>query len=370
MAFICSLLLFVILLGVVVVVHELGHLVVARASGVFCEAFSFGFGPVLLAKKDKKETEWRLSLFPLGGYLKMFGDADVSSVREVIPAGYTEDDMERMSVHRKKPWQRLLISAGGPFANFILSVFVIFTLSLMQGIPEHTNTISVKDENSLAYTSGLRDGDVIVEANGSKINNFEELKSQIVASRGTTLKLLLQRNGETEELSIDMFTEEDGKVIPVEVLGITPQALVYKNASIAAAAKVSVTLTYFMAYENIRTVFKVITRQASYKNVGGLISIFKVSERSAEAGFFSFILMIAMISSVLGAVNLLPIPMLDGGAIVIAIVECVLGRPLNKKFVEFIFIVGLVVVASLMLLGTWNDLVNCKIFNWLETLFK
>jgi regulator of sigma E protease len=370
MGLICSLLLFVILLGVVVVVHELGHLVIARINGVFCEAFSFGFGPVLFARKDKKRTEWRLSLLPLGGYVKMFGDADVASVKEVIPAGYTENDMEKMSLHRKKPWQKLLISAGGPLANFLFSVFVVFTLSLIQGIPEYGNTISVSDEGSLAYISGLRDGDVIVEANGSSINSFEELKSKIIESRGAKLSLRLQRDGVVEEIDIDMFKEEDGKLIPITVLGVAPQKFIYKKVSIITAAKAAVISTYFTACENIKAIFKVVTMQISHKNVGGLISIFKVSANSAEAGFFSFVLMIAMISSTLGAVNLLPVPILDGGAVVISAIEWIVGRPLNKKFVESMFVIGLIVVVSLMLLGTWNDLVNCKFFSWLETLFK
>ena len=370
MPYLLSTLTFFLLLGVVVVVHELGHLVVARMNGVFCEAFSFGFGNVLFKKKDKKGTEWRLSLYPLGGYVKMLGDADVSSVREVMPEGYTEEDMERMSVHRKKPWQKLLIAAGGPFANFIFAILVLFTLSTINGIPEYDNTITVMSEQNLAYKSGLRTGDVITKANGVEIKNFMDIVQQVKTSAGQALKLELTRNGETKEFNIKMFEETGDEVKPIHNLGISPKGFKYKKVSILQAANSAILTTWHLAYSNITAVCKIATGSMSTKNVGGIISIFKVSSDSAEAGIASFITMIAMISVILGAINLLPIPVLDGGSIAIAAIEWIIGKPLNKKFVNVIFTIGLVAVVGLMVLGMWNDLVNIKFFSWLESLIK
>ena len=370
MPYLLSTLTFFLLLGVVVVVHELGHLVVARMNGVFCEAFSFGFGNVLFKKKDKKGTEWRLSLYPLGGYVKMLGDADVSSVREVMPEGYTEEDMERMSVHRKKPWQKLLIAAGGPFANFIFAILVLFTLSTINGIPEYDNTITVMSEQNLAYKSGLRTGDVITKANGVEIKNFMDIAQQVKTSAGQALKLELTRNGETKEFNIKMFEEAGDEVKPIHNLGISPKGFKYKKVSILQAANSAILTTWHLAYSNIAAVCKIATGSMSTKNVGGIISIFKVSSDSAEAGIASFITMIAMISVILGAINLLPIPVLDGGSIAIAAIEWIIGKPLNKKFVNVIFTIGLVAVVGLMVLGMWNDLVNIKFFSWLESLIK
>lgn len=359
-----------ILLGVVVVVHELGHLIVARANGVFCEAFSFGFGPVLFAKKDKKGTEWRFSLFPLGGYVKMFGDADASSVKETIPQGYSEEDMERMSAHRKKPWQRLLIAAGGPVANFIFAVFVFFSLSAINGVPEYNTTVTVVSEDSLAYVSGLRTGDTITKANNVDVSGFGDLANQIKKSVGKELSLELKRENTIQTLNIKMFKEENGAIVPVSAIGISPKGFYYKKVSIFESACSAVLGTYRIASENIKAIFKIVTAQMSTKNVGGIVSIFKISSESAEAGFASFIMMIAMISTILGAVNLLPIPVLDGGSIVISAIEWIIGKPLNKNFVNSIFMIGLFIVMGLMLLGIWNDLSNCKFFSWLENLFK
>lgn len=370
MSTVLSLIYFVILLGVVVFVHELGHLIIARANGVFCEAFSFGFGPVLFSRKDSKGTEWRVSALPLGGYVKMLGDADVSSVREVIPEGYTEEDMEKMSAHRKKPWQRLLIAAGGPFANFIFSILVLFSLSVINGNPEYTNEITVVNEDCLASESGLKTGDAIIKANGVEIKDFADLKNQISESKGKELKLDVKRNDTIEHFDIKMFKEENGEIKPIATLGISPYNFTYKRVSVLEAAKSAVVATYTIASENIKAIFKIAATKMSTKNVGGIISIFKISTSSAEAGLVNFILMIAMISTVLGAINLLPIPVLDGGSIVISAIEWLIGKPLNKKFVEVIFMIGLTIIVGLMFLGIWNDLANCKFFIWLENLVK
>ena len=370
MPYLLSTLTFFLLLSVVVVVHELGHLIIARMNGVFCEAFSFGFGNVLFKKKDKKGTEWRISLYPLGGYVKMLGDADVSSVREVMPEGYTEEDMERMSVHRKKPWQKLLIAAGGPFANFVFAILVLFTLSTINGVPEYDNTVTVVSEQNLAYKSGLRTGDTITKANGIEVNNFMDIAKQVKTSAGKDLKLEVMRDGETKELNIEMFEQTDGEIKPIQSLGISPKGFKYKKVSILKSAQSAILTTWHLASSNISAICKIATGSMSTKNVGGIISIFKVSSDSAEAGLVSFITMIAMISIILGAINLLPIPVLDGGSIAISVIEWIIGRPLNKKFVNVIFTVGLVAVVGLMLLGMWNDLVSIKFFSWVESLIK
>ena len=370
MPFLLSTVTFLVLIGVVVVVHELGHLIVARMNGVFCEAFSLGFGSVLFKKKDKRGTEWRISLLPLGGYVKMLGDADVSSVREVIPEGYTEEDMERMSAHRKKPWQQLLIAAGGPFANFIFAIFAFFALSTINGLPEYSNTISVATEQNLAYKAGLRSGDTIVKANDVDVSNFTDIVNQVKRSVGKSLKLDILRHNTPITLDIEMYEKEGTKVKPISSLGISPKGYKYRKVTVWKALSSSVKITYNVAYKNMEGIFKMATGAMSTKNVGGIISIFKVSSDSAEAGISSFVTMIAMISVILGAINLLPIPVLDGGMVAISMIEWVIGRPLNKKLVNTIFTIGMIAVMGLMLLGMWNDLVNIKVFSWMENLFK
>ena len=198
MSVLISILAFVILLAILVGFHEYGHLLIARSNGVFCEAFSLGMGPVLWEKADKYGTKWRISLLPIGGYVKMFGDADATSVKECIPEGYTEEDMQKMSAFRKKPWQRLLIAFGGPLANFILAIAIFFGINAIKGIPEPDTVISVVSKESVAYTSGLRDGDKIVSINGNDINNFEELTNQIKLNVGKEFNIKVFRDNKTE----------------------------------------------------------------------------------------------------------------------------------------------------------------------------
>lgn len=368
--FIGSLVSFLILLGIVILVHELGHLIIARANGVFCEVFSVGFGKTIWERSDKLGTKWRISLLPIGGYVKMFGDADVSSVKERIPEGYTEEDMDRMSAHRKKPWQRLLIAAGGPASNFVFAIVVLFSLSSINGVQEYGRSITVVSETTQAFKAGLRSGDEVVKANGIEVRDFNEFREQIVKSNGKELEIEVLRDKEKLQFNINMFEEKDGEVVPIPTLGVSPREALYKRISILGAFNWAVVTTWRIASENICSIIKIATGRVSAKNVGGIISIFKISSESAEAGIASFIFMIAMISIVLGAINLLPVPVLDGGTVIISAIEWLVGRPLNRKFVETIFTIGLVIVVGLMSLGVWNDLVSCKFFVLLENLFK
>jgi regulator of sigma E protease len=355
---------FLLVLSILIITHELGHLIAARLNGVFVEAFSIGMGPVLFEKTDSKGLKWRISLIPIGGYIKMFGDADISSVKETIPIGFTEDDMERMSIHRKKPWQKLIVALGGPLFNLIFAVFVLFFFAIINGVPQSNNIISVQDESSVAYTSGLRDGDAILIANDKKISTFVDFMNQIVESHGKILKIKYKRGEEIRDVEIKMYEEKDGETVPIKLLGVTQSTkhMSYKKLTSLDGIVFAISTTVTFSINNIKSILKIVTGETSVKSVGGIISIAKISASSAEAGIANFVWILAMLSIMLGSVNLLPIPVLDGGTIVISAIEWIIGRQLNKKVVETVFMVGLVIVAALMLIGIWNDLSNCKLF--------
>jgi regulator of sigma E protease len=357
-----SIIVFLFLISVLVVVHELGHLLIARKNGVFVEAFSVGYGYVLYEKLDKYGTKWRISLFPIGGYVKMLGDADVTSVREVVPDSVSEEEMEKMSIHRKKPWQKLLVAAGGPFANFIFAIFVLTSLSMIQGVPTYLNVINTISETSIAYKSGLRNGDEIISINNKTVKNFIEIRDIITENPGKDLDIKVDRKGEIEEIHIHMV---DDKGNPVQAIGITPVLLKYEKTTFLKAVWKACSTTYTIASENIFAIFQMIIAKRSTKDIGGVISIFKMAEQSAEAGVSSFIWMMAFLSIILGAVNLLPIPVLDGGTIMISAIEWIVGRPLNEKLINGIFFIGLAIVVLLMFVGIWNDLAKCKFFEWI-----
>lgn len=370
MGIILSTLAFVILLAILVGFHEYGHLLIARSNGVFCEAFSLGMGPVLWEKSDKCGTKWRLSLFPIGGYVKMFGDADATSVKERIPEGYTEEDMQRMSAFRKAPWQRLLIALGGPLANFVLAIAVFFGINAVKGIPEPDTTITVMSKDSVAYTSGLRDGDKIISINNNRINNFIELTNKIKENIGKEFKLEINRQEKTEEFNIKLYKEENGKKQEIRQLGITSTSFNYNKTGLFNAFLMACKMTYKIGEQNIKAIFKVFTSGKDMGNVGGLISMFKMASTSAERGLVNFLSMLAMLSVVLGAINLLPIPVLDGGTVLISAIEWIIGRRLNEKVIEIIFTVGLVIVVGLMVLGLWNDITHTAIYGKIVSLFK
>ena len=366
-----STLAFIVLLAILVGFHEYGHLKIARSNGVFCEAFSLGMGPVLWERTDKYGTKWRLSLLPIGGYVKMFGDADATSVKECIPEGYTEEDMQKMSAFRKKPWQRLLIALGGPLANFVLAIVVFFGINAIKGIPEPDTIITVVSKESVAYTSGLRDGDKIVSINKNKINNFEELTKQIKENIGKEFNIEVKRNDKLEEFNVKLYKEEAGKKKDIKQLGVTSTSFNYNKTGIVDAFTNACKLTYRIGAQNIKAIFKVFTSgKEELGNVGGIISMFKASAMSAERGLVDFLSMLAMLSVVLGAINLLPIPVLDGGTVLISAIEWVIGRRLSEKIIEVIFTIGLVIVVGLMVLGLWNDIAHTTLFAKISSLFK
>jgi regulator of sigma E protease len=355
------------MISILAAVHEFGHLYIARKNGVHVEAFSVGYGPVILQTIDKYGTKWRFSLIPIGGYVKMLGDADVSSVREIVPEGVSEEDMQNMSLHRKKPWQKLLVAAGGPVINFIFAIFVFIFISMSNGIPVNMSVIAPVSESCVAYKSGLRSGDEIIEANGQAISKFDDLKAKIKDSVGRELKLKVRRGMDVLLINARMYDEETGEA--VQSLGVTPAKVKYEKAGFAKSITSACQTTYFIASENMKAIGQMLVGKRSAKDVGGVISIFQMSASSAEAGLFSFIHMLAILSVILGAVNLLPIPILDGGTVLISLIEWIVGRPLNQKLVSGIFVVGLSVVALLMLIGIWNDLTRLSVFKAVTEFF-
>ena len=348
-----SIIAFIILLAVLIGIHELGHLLVARANGVFCESISLGMGPVIWEKTDKYNTKWRLSLLPIGGYVKMFGDADASSVREVIPEGYTEEDMQRMSAFRKKPWQRILIALGGPVANFILAIVVLFGLNAIKGVPEPSNIIEVVSNESVAYKSGLRSKDKIISINNNKINKFSDIATNISENVGKKMTVEVERDNQYQQFDVKMYNE---KQEPISKLGIMTNQFNYEKTNVLNAFLRACISTYSLAIQNITGIFKIFSKLENIDNVRGPITMFMASKDSAQRGFVDFVMMLAVLSIVLGAVNLLPIPILDGGSVFISSIEWIIGHRLSEKTIEVISYIGLCIVGALMSLGLFNDI--------------
>lgn len=365
-----STLAFIILLAVLVGFHEWGHLFVARSNGVFCEIFSFGMGTKIFERTDKYGTKWRLSLLPIGGYVKMFGDADATSVREQIPDGYTEEDMQKMSAFRKAPWQRILIALGGPMANFIMAIVLLFGLGVVKGIPEPSNEIVVVSDDTLAYKSGLRTKDKVIRINNESIKSFKELFPKLQAVKGTDYTLTVDREGKIQTFDIRMYTEENGVRVPIEKIGVQSVGHTYLPTTVWKSFENACAMTWTVAVNSMSGLVKIFQKTENAKNVGGIISIFKMSANGVNDSFAEFVFTLALLSIMLGAVNLLPIPCLDGGTVLINTIEWITGRPLKEKVIEVIFTIGLVIVVGLMLLGLWNDITHLPIYVKIMSLFQ
>jgi regulator of sigma E protease len=196
------------------------------------------------------------------------------------------------------------------------------------------------------------------------------LKEEIVKSIGKTLEVTIERGEEQLQIPIKMYSENDeGKKTPITQLGVSP-TMQFKRVGVIPALAEAFVLTYEISRENIVTMCKLLVGKMNIAAVGGVISIYNLAAQGAEQGPIAFIYIVAIVSIMLGVLNLLPIPVLDGGTVVFSGLEWMLGRPISKRVMEMAYVIGLVVILFLMCLGIWNDLVKCRFFSWVESLFK
>jgi regulator of sigma E protease len=355
---------FLFVITVVVFFHELGHFVVARLCGVKVDIFSIGFGREIVGFYDRKGTRWKISWLPLGGYVKFAGDADPSS-RSDPETLKNMDPAERAgSLHFKPLYQRALVAAAGPLANFILAI-VIFTVAFMISPqqPVEPPVIAEITEGSAADQAGVQVGDVIRSVDGTPVVQFPDLQRIVSNSSGRELRLGIIRNGEAMEIvaapRATQFTDAAGNQNTAFRLGIVPryEPLPFPQAMVRAVAQTWSIIQRTMAYLG-----DLVIGRASTNELSGPLGIAKAAGDWAAAGFIALLNLTAFISVAIGFANLLPIPVLDGGHLLYYAFEAVLGRPLGERAQEVGFRLGLALVLCLMLLATFNDLVRFNLF--------
>lgn len=342
-----NILYFVIVLTIVVFIHELGHYIVAKKCGVKILEFSIGFGKKLFGKKLKNGEEWKVSLLPLGGYVKMFGDDNASGA-----FGYkdnpTEEDLKYSMVY-KHPIKKILIAFAGPFMNIALAFVLFFCLFSIKGIHKIEPVITQIQAKSLAEDIGLKVNDKIVSINNYNIAYFQDI--------GEGLK----NNSKNNELKMEII--RDGKNIKIlkkdykkgTLLGVIGDKVIYEKTDLFTALKYS-----FSELANITKVtcfgFLNMIIHHNTKNIGGPITIAKQSAKAGKNGIPSFVYFIALLSISLGVINLFPIPLLDGGYILFSFIELIIRRKIPNNIYKFTMYLGLCIVAFLMLVGIFNDL--------------
>ncbi len=375
-------------LTVVVVVHELGHFLIAKMFGVAVDRFSIGFGKTLWSRRDRSGVEWRLAALPLGGYVRFSGDADASSsvpdaddladLKQQIVARQGAEAVSRY-FHFKPLWQRALVVAGGPFANFVLAVVIFAGIAMTSGVMTAKPLISGVLPNSPAAAAGFQAGDLIVRMNGQPLDNFFKVGRYAAYHPGHPMSFVVQRGG--KDVALDATPQNRvrpdplfGRPMKVGMLGLagpTDRSMVsFQRLNPVAAVGEGVGETVETLDVTLRYLGRMIVGRESGDQLGGPIRTALMSKAVTEAnaaapgtlgekslnvaaGLIGFA---AVISIGIGFMNLLPIPMLDGGHLLFYGYEAVARRPVTARFQAASYRVGLALVVGLMLFATWNDL--------------
>ncbi|WP_022664195.1 RIP metalloprotease RseP [Desulfospira joergensenii] len=348
-----SLVAFIIVIGVLVFIHELGHFLVARLCGVGVQVFSLGFGPKVL-RKVYGRTEYCLSAIPLGGYVKMMGEE---------PGAELAPEDRHLSFTDKSLGKKSLIVAAGPFFNFFLAIFIFYILYQFSGIYLARPVIGEVVENSPAQSAGLRPGDIIREINGEEIESFEDIKNMVSKGDGSRLEIVVERESLTRRMALIPEKRPDknefGESVDRYVIGILGSGEIFhKSLNPFQALGMSLSDTWSMVRLTIVSVVKMIDGSLSAKNLGGPIMIAQMAGEQAKAGVVNFVWFIALVSVNLGIINFFPIPVLDGGHLLFYAIEAVTGKSVSEKLREKLMQFGAAVLVALMVFVFYNDILR------------
>lgn len=362
---------FLAVLGPLVFVHEYGHYIVGRWCGVKADTFSIGFGRKILGWTDKRGTEWKIGWLPLGGYVQFAGDRDAVSQPD---AGWQDLPVaERLHTFPAQPvWKRALIVLAGPVTNFLFAIAIFAALYMTYGIPQTPPVIGAVEPRSAAQEAGLRVGDRIVSINGRSMDVFDDIPQTVAYDLGKPADLVIDRSGERVAVTLRprMISETDrfGNKGERAVIGIRSGAPVYGAVGPLTALQTGAAQTWGIVRLTGDILGQFVTGQRSVKEMGGPIKIAKQSGEMATLGIATLIFFTAFISINLGFINLLPLPMLDGGHLVFYAYEAIRRRPAPPEAQEWAFRFGFAAIVTLMLVVTFNDLGSIGVWDGIARL--
>lgn len=350
---------FVAVIGPLVFVHEMGHYLAGRWFGVKAETFSIGFGREVAGWTDRRGTRWKVGWLPLGGYVKFAGD--------MTAAGFDRGDWltlppeeRNRTFHVKPVWQRAIIVAAGPVVNFLLAMLILGGFALAYGDARTPAVVGQALPGTVAAEAGLRAGDRVTALGGREVSTFEDMVRFVKIRAGERVRIDLVRGGEPRRVDATIGThlqrDRFGNEYRVGLLGIAPVRPVVVPVSLAEAPVVAVRRTGQIVQMMVETIGQIVTGRRSVKELGGPLSIAKVSGEQISLGWDAFVFLVALVSINLGFINLLPVPMLDGGHLLFYAIEAVRRRPVGPAAQEWAYRGGLAAVLALMLLVTFNDL--------------
>jgi len=339
---------FIVLLGVLIFVHEFGHFIIAKLLGVKVLKFSLGFSPVMI-KRKWGETEYMLSWIPLGGYVKLFGE-EPDSEEEITPE-------EKDRAFTNKPiWARIAIVAAGPIFNFIFAVILLCS-GFVAGFPILASEVGKALPDSPALHAGFEPGDMVTAIDGKPVWRWDDVRNIIEDSAGRRLNFTVERKGQTLDIPVtpalsdqkDVFGELKGRI------GIAPSGKKIELSFVAAIGE-GVRFSGYLTKLVVMTLVKLARGEIGMKALSGPITIAQASGESLKAGLFSFIFLMSYISINLAIINLLPIPVLDGGHILFFLIEAIIRKPVTGKIRDVAVQLGLLIIVFLIGLVFFNDI--------------
>lgn len=357
-----AILAFVAVLSVVVFIHEMGHFLVARAFNVKIETFSIGFGPEIFGWNDSKGTRWKVSWLPLGGYVKFFGDEGPASIpsEERIAEAEAKGEHDKL-FHFKPLYQRTLIVAAGPVANFILAIFIFATIIGIFGEPKVDPRVGAVLPGEAGEAAGFQKGDLVLSVDGTPVDDFNDIVVIVAQSPDRPLRFEIERAGERktlvatprrEELTLNFGLKAEGGRLGLQ----SDEGVHFVYHDPLSAIWAGANRVWFVFDQTFSFLGQLVVGQADTSQMRGPLGIAEVSGKVASAGILPLLQLVAVLSASIGLINLFPIPMLDGGHLLYYGFEAVRGKPLGERAQELGFRIGLALVLFLMVFATWNDL--------------
>jgi regulator of sigma E protease len=355
---------FIVIISVIVFVHEFGHYFVARICGVQVTDFSIGFGKTLISKTDKHGTKWKICAIPMGGYVKFLGDSDPAST-DIKSQKISEHEKKFMFYFKPLPIKALIVAAG-PLFNFIFSLIILTGFLYSNGILSSSTVVNKIQPDSPAQKAGLLPGDQILAINDSTTESFFEIERLVSMHPNVSLKFTIKRNNQNLNLNITPqpfsmkgFTNKEiiiGK-IGVQSMGLEHKKLNLLESSVHASKEI-----INICKMTLKAIGQMFVGDRSYKEIEGPIGIAKLAGESTKRGFEFTLWLIALLSINLGFVNLLPIPLLDGGHLLFYVIETIAGKKIYLYIQKIAIIIGFIILISLTLLAIMNDITNIKLF--------
>ena len=353
---------FLFVLTTVVFFHELGHFLVARINKVDVESFSVGFGKEIFGFFDKKGTRWKFCWIPLGGYVKFIDDSDPTSIDKTI-------NNSKNGFHTKSLYTKSLIVCAGPFANFLLAIFIFAGLYTLNGKTSVLPIIEAIEQDSPAMKAGILINDRVIEIDGERIRSFSDISNILQIKKMNTINFVIERNGArvTLEIKPDVkFKNPDNDGEAIYYVGISSGGLkenvITEKLPLHLSLKEGINDTYKIISLSLNYIGKIFIGKESTENLGGPIRIAQISGEIAQNGLLPLLHLTALLSVSIGLINLFPIPMLDGGHLFMYFIEALRGKPMSDQYNEIFHRFGLIFIVLLMLFALWNDLNFLNIF--------